>query len=296
MIHRVLIDTTGELDTAMSIRPRAAGAVTCALLALSTACTSAGTSAGTAGQTVAGTPATGTSTGTVAGTASAAPAAPTPATATSAASVPTPEVPATTAPPAAAPAAPPPPAAPQPAGDRGPGCRTDDSNQQRLETTPPGTEFRPLGSLLVPVSRTAGPLIREGGHWHCFARTPEGAARAAAVFAAIDTGHEDWEPAARAQIHPPSAAKAYADRRLKDPINPEGVGEVRVAAFSVMTYTPEQALVMLLVKFPGGLPAMYGSVMVNVRWVDGDWRMDVEKQGVPGLRPFGNDMANLTPW
>ncbi|WP_327681910.1 hypothetical protein [Kitasatospora sp. NBC_00458] len=280
----------------MSSRSRAATATAGALLALSTACASSTTSAtapsAAAVETAAPAPAAPAPTA----PASTAPAPTAPASAAPGATTP-PAVAAPAAPSSTAPAVTAPPAeAPRPAGDRAPGCRTDDGNQERLERTPPGTEFKPLGSLQVPTSRTAGPLIREGGHWHCFARTPEGAARAAAVFAAIDTGHEDWEVAARAQIHPPSAAKSYADKRLKDPINPEGVGEVKVAAFSVMTYTPEQSHVMLLVRFPGGLPAMYGAVQVDLRWVDGDWRMDVEKQGMPELRPFGNDMANLTPW
>ncbi|MER7672340.1 hypothetical protein ABTY61_28305 [Kitasatospora sp. NPDC096128] len=253
----------------MSIRSRAAALAAVAGLALSAACTPTSTSAGTAPTEVS------TST---AGT-------PSPTTATGAPTAPS-----------TAPAAAPPPA-PAPADDRGPGCRTADRDQSTPTATPPGTEFKPLGSLLVPTSRTAGPLLYEGGFWHCFAHTPEGAARAAAVLAAIDTGHDDWEQAARAQIYPPSAATDYADHRLKDPLHAGGVGSVKVVAFSVMTYTPEKSMVMLLVDPPGAPPGVHNSTTANLRWADGDWRLDMSAEGhLPKLGPGVGGTAGFVTW
>ncbi|MBV6699615.1 hypothetical protein KV557_21370 [Kitasatospora aureofaciens] len=253
----------------MSIRPRAIALAAVAALALSAACTPTSTSTG----------ATATAT------------APT-SVATSAASTPS-STAATTAP---APATTTPPV-PVPAGDRGPGCQTDDHDQSKPTATPPGTEFKPLGSLLVPTSRTTGPLLYEGGFWHCFAHTPEGAARAAAVLAAIDTGHDDWEKAARTQIYPPSAAKEYADHRLNDPLHAEGVGSVKVVAFSVMTYTPERAMVMLLVDLPGARPGIHNSTTANLRWADGDWRLDMSAEGhLPKLGPGVGGTYGFVTW
>ncbi|MFD7906987.1 hypothetical protein ACFV4G_32715 [Kitasatospora sp. NPDC059747] len=258
----------------MSIRSRAAALTAIAAIALSAACTPASTSAGTASTDVS--------------TSAAGAPSPTTTAPTTAASAPATTAPATTAPPAPVPA---------PAGDRGPGCQTDDHDQHKPTATPPGTEFKPLGSLLVPTSHTAGPLLYEGGFWHCFAHTPEGAARAAAVLAAIDTGHDDWERAARAQIYPPAAAKDYADRRLKDPLHAEGVGSVKVVAFSVMTYTPEKSMVMLLVDLPGAPPGIHGSTTANLLWADGDWRLDMSAEGhLPKLGPGTSGTAGFVTW
>ncbi|MEU9045277.1 MULTISPECIES: hypothetical protein [unclassified Kitasatospora] len=263
----------------MSIRSRGAALAAVAALGLSAACTptSTSTSASTSAST-------GTTVTATAPTSAATSAASTPGS-TAATSAP---APATTTPPAPEPA---------PVGDRGPGCRTDDHDQSKPTATPPGTEFKPLGSLLVPTSRTTGPLLYEGGFWHCFAHTPEGASRAAAVLAAIDTGHDDWEQAARAQIYPPSAAKEYADHRLQDPLHAEGIGSVKVVAFSVMTYTPERAMVMLIVDLPGARPGSHNSTTANLRWADGDWRLDMSAEGhLPKLGPGLSGTNGFVTW
>ncbi|WP_431679094.1 hypothetical protein [Kitasatospora sp. KL5] len=167
-------------------------------------------------------------------------------------------------------------------GDRGPGCRTDDTDQARPTKAPEGTEFKLTGVTLVPTSRTAGPLVQDGGVWRCFAHTPEGAARAAAVINAVDTPRDDWEASARLQLTPQEAARRYVDNRKADPFGEPLKGVViKMMGFAIQTYSPEQCTVMMLASAG---PDRYLVVTRTVRWVDGDWRMLADQDGSLGQK------------
>ncbi len=150
-----------------------------------------------------------------------------------------------------------------------------------------------VAGLDLPVSATAGPRGTAGGRARGFAQTPAGAVLAAMHLVARtspEPGPAVWEPTLREQVVGPDAA-AYADAVYRDyrsaceqlhlPYG-EPLGQIYATIKGVRldAYTPEAVSLRLLVEGPGtdGRP-MWASTVVQVEWVDDDWKLVAPPMG-----------------
>ncbi|MCN9241335.1 hypothetical protein NGF19_11130 [Streptomyces sp. RY43-2] len=175
--------------------------------------------------------------------------------------------------------------------DRPAGCHTDDSDQTKPTAPPKDFSWKAVGTDLVPVSKSAGPLKFDGPVWSCFAHTPTGA-----VFAAHAIphhfGYAGWRDVAERQVVPGPGRDAFIANREKQQDasasgQPDGSG---YAGFSILSYSKREATVMLLIRVPD--TDQYGSLSVTVRWQDGDWKVAPDQDGAVysgGARVDGTD-------
>ncbi|MET9440149.1 hypothetical protein [Streptomyces sp. NPDC006610] len=177
------------------------------------------------------------------------------------------------------------------------GCRTDDSDQDTRPKPPADVQWRQLNSTLVPVSETAGPVKFDGPAWSCFAHTPMGAVLAAHV---IPNQFDDsnWRDVVDRQMPPGAARDAYIRKRSKLPDDsvvkaPPG-SRGTYAAYSIVSYSEEQATVMVVMQIPRG---GYGAGTVTVVWDDGDWKLRPTLSGslLETATPVGG-LEGFTEW
>jgi hypothetical protein len=166
-------------------------------------------------------------------------------------------------------------------------------------TEAPATEWISEGGVLVPVSREFGPAsVDERGVPSTFAHSPEGALFAAAqitartgaafpasvrqaVTAACVTGEADDVAAFAetvAKAEPISAAQASM-----------------TAAFDYLAYTPEEALVELVMD--AGAEGVYAAFRIAVVWTGEDWALQAPMNGDwnTAVRPV-DDLDIFVPW
>ncbi|EKX66699.1 hypothetical protein Sipo8835_15535 [Streptomyces ipomoeae] len=158
------------------------------------------------------------------------------------------------------------------------GCHTDDSQQDKPTEAPKDFRWKANGTTLVPVSKTAGPLKYDGPIWYCYAHTPMGAVMA--VHSITDhLGYAGWREVVERQVVPGEGRDALiASRSQEKDRSPSGKAEASgYAGFSVLAYNKDWATVMFLIRGPSA--GVYGTASVNVRWHDGDWKLDPEPDG-----------------
>ncbi|MFF2025440.1 hypothetical protein ACFVW2_27015 [Streptomyces sp. NPDC058171] len=171
------------------------------------------------------------------------------------------------------------------------GCETDDSDQKKPTAPPKDVSWKANGTNLVPVSKTAGPLKFDGPVWYCFARTPMGAVLAAHSIA-DKFGFAGWREVAERQVVPGAGRDAFIADRAKEkdtPVSDQPSG-VTYAGFAVLSYNEKEATVMVLAGVPQN--DQYGSLSVNLRWHEGDWKVVPDPDGTlyaGGSRVDGTD-------
>lgn len=156
------------------------------------------------------------------------------------------------------------------------GCRTDDSDTAVPTAAPPDVQWRPVGAMKVPVSKAAGPVRADGPLLWCFARTPQGAALAAQVIVAQMNG-TDWRAIAGQQLVQSRARDFYVALH-SDTSDPAGEPVPAFAGFAVRSYSPDGAVVKLLLNTGGSasanvLSSSFVSTSVTLLWQDGDWKV-----------------------
>lgn len=161
---------------------------------------------------------------------------------------------------------------------RPPGCRTDDSDQEKPKKVPKDFEWKANGTGLVPVSKSAGPLTYDGPVWSCFAHTPMGAVLSAHAIT-DHLSYAGWRKVVDRQVVPGAGRDALIANRSQEEDKPSS-GKADAggyAGFSVLAYNKEEATVMFLVRGPNA--GVYGTVSVTVRWHDGDWKLAPDADG-----------------
>ncbi len=159
---------------------------------------------------------------------------------------------------------------------------------------PGGIRWETVRGIALPVSPTAGPLVVEAsGMKRCYARSPVGALLAVANLA--------WRPLTVAD--PVGAVEAYwlpGTKRAKEiqQLQSPGGRDVNVseltqiAGFQFVSFSPEMATISLArVSSNGG----YQMNALTVRWVDGDWRLDLENSSDQPT-PLSGLPSTVTPW
>ncbi|MFD3936667.1 hypothetical protein ACFWSF_17585 [Streptomyces sp. NPDC058611] len=183
---------------------------------------------------------------------------------------PQPSAPASSGPPAATPSA----GAPSASAEGRPaGCSTNDSDQNIPKQGPSDLKWKQSDTDLLPVSETAGPRQFDGPLWTCYAHTPMGAVLAAHSISTHFTGPR-WREVADRQMARGAGRDEFIKRRGAQPADQSGKGapgsEGTYAGFGVLSYSPTQATVMLLLQLP---EKGYVSGTASVVWEDGDWRL-----------------------
>ncbi|MEU7486831.1 hypothetical protein [Streptomyces sp. NPDC042319] len=164
------------------------------------------------------------------------------------------------------------------ADDRPAGCKTDDSDQEKPTKSPADMRWKSYGTLPVPVSATYGPTKFDGNVWSCYSHTPTGAAMAAHAIT-DKLSYAGWRDVVEKQFVPGTTRdKLEADRAKRKDHPRNGTAESGdFYGFTVMTYSKQQATVQMLMKIDG----QYASTSVSMKWLDGDWKVEVQPDGSP---------------
>ncbi|MEU9509888.1 hypothetical protein AB0D32_26825 [Micromonospora sp. NPDC048170] len=194
-------------------------------------------------------------------------------------------------------AGPPPPVSPTP---------QDSDVAQALPTAVPTTapaevRWELVGPLTVPVSATAGPKQSTATTASGFTRTPEGALIAAAQLtmrASHTLGPDYWQPTIERQF----VASADRDRLLAEyratdsgPADPGAVS--RIAGFSYQSYTPDTAVIGLVLRAPSAGTPRYHVLSLTLLWRDGDWRMQAPPGGAwVSINRVTSDLTGVVEW
>ncbi|GGM14730.1 MULTISPECIES: hypothetical protein [Micromonospora] len=127
----------------------------------------------------------------------------------------------------------------------------------------------------MPVSTTHGPALQDGELLRCFAHTPMGAVLAAHIIP-ITLNGPDGLRVAQLQVAPTVGQRVLLTRLSRDSAGTTArTGGGTYVGFAVDRYSPETAVVQLLVKGTAG----YTASRVVLRWEDGDWKVALSTVG-----------------
>ncbi|WP_244881206.1 hypothetical protein [Micromonospora maris] len=166
---------------------------------------------------------------------------------------------------------------------------------------PDGVRWELVGPLAVPVSATAGPKQVTGTTASGFAHTPEGALVAAAQLAlrsSYSLGEEYWRPTIERQFVPSAdrdrllAALDASDSAPADP-----GAQSQIAGFSYQSYTPDTAVIGLVLRAPSAGAPRYHVLSLTLLWRDGDWRMQAPPGGAwVSVNRTTDDLTGVVEW
>jgi hypothetical protein len=141
-----------------------------------------------------------------------------------------------------------------------------------------------FGPFSLPTSKSAGPLVFDGGIARCFARTPLGAALAAQHLSTRMHAGPDSVRATNQQATPGPGRDKWINKLMTegaiDLTNPTGIAQV--GGFRVVSFTPQQAVVELTPneEAPGQVRVYtYTLVWDGAAWGSGDWKLVVRPDG-----------------
>ncbi|MFD4933545.1 hypothetical protein [Streptomyces virginiae] len=153
------------------------------------------------------------------------------------------------------------------------GCSTDDRDQSIPKQSPADLKWKQSHTDLLPVSDSAGPRTYDEPFWTCYAHTPMGAVLAAHSISTRFTGPR-WREVADRQMARGAGRDEFVKRRGALPADQTKKGapgsEGTYAGFSILSYSPTQATVMLLLQVP---EKGYVTGTASVAWEDGDWKL-----------------------
>jgi hypothetical protein len=181
----------------------------------------------------------------------------------------------TTAPPPSTPAS-------QPAPSPTDNCNPDNHDQNIPADTPKDVKWAAEGSLFFATSPNAGPLVNDpDGVQRCFAHTPYGALIAANVILARMVFANKWEAVLDNQVVPGPGVEAY--RKIRKTVDqapsPGQLGTP--AGWQIVSFDPNVTTVALVQRTSTG-QLQRGDV--NVRWVNGDWKLAIGIDGSPSTQ------------
>lgn len=161
--------------------------------------------------------------------------------------------------------------------DRPAGCQTDDSDQSIPNAPPKDLEWKNIRTMVLPVSQSAGPKIRNGYIWECYAHTPMGAVEAATVIpSVIYSSAKDKNDFIN--TFDKLIVNDDKEKQMRDVWeNGYEDQQVPIKGFKVFSYTKDNANIQVIMgPFDND---MYGSTDVNVKWVNGDWKVLLYSDG-----------------
>jgi hypothetical protein len=155
----------------------------------------------------------------------------------------------------------------------------------------PQVDWQLFAGVALPYSATAGPLQIDGPVYSGYERSQTGALIAAVQIANryLFTAGELWRQVVERQVLPGVGRQVFIRNRAgavaDDPPGTYG----QAAGFRFVAFTPDVASIQLVSRFPttGNLQL----VTVTVRWVDGDWRLQLQPDG--GTSPTAQAVPDL---
>lgn len=164
-------------------------------------------------------------------------------------------------------------------------CRPADTNQQIPAAAPPGVNWQIFKSSALPVSAAAGPLITEGDVVRCYAHTPAGALIAATQLSARVELADGWRQVVNRSVVAGPGREAFVQEHAKQASSaPAGAGSLaQVAGFRFVTFSPETAVIELVVRAP--TTGSLASSVTTVKWADGDWKLELQPDGSANSQP-----------
>jgi hypothetical protein len=147
-----------------------------------------------------------------------------------------------------------------------------DSGQRALTAAPGDVTWEVYQGLSAPVSARSGPTSRTDGVWSGYAHNPTGALLAAAYFSYAANGPDAPAVLSRRTVQGPKqkAALAQATATPRAAFEP-GVAPAIAGFLFRGTYSAESVTIWIGVRSQDITPY----VVVPLRWVDGDWQLDL---------------------
>jgi hypothetical protein len=163
---------------------------------------------------------------------------------------------------------------------------------------PAGTRWEMIGGVAAPGRPDVGPAVTEPVRG-CFARSPTGALLAAANLTALTTlpQAEANEAILRLTADTPGR-ELFTAAIAAEPPRPAGDTALELAGFSLLSWTRDEGVVdlALLVSEPGAV-ARHVSVLMTLRWEDGDWRVVAsDTSGEPFTVRALPSLTGYVPW
>ena len=156
----------------------------------------------------------------------------------------------------------------------------------------PKVQWQLFAGVPLPYSKTAGPLTVDGPLYSGYERSQTGA-----VLAAVQLGNrylltpgDGWREVLQRQVLPGTGRDVFARNRAAMDDTPDPPGTYgQTAGFRFVAFTPDVASIQLVTRFPtsGNLQI----VTVTVKWVDGDWRLELQPDG--GSSPTAQRISDL---
>lgn len=143
----------------------------------------------------------------------------------------------------------------------------------------PKVDWQVFAGVPLPYSKTAGPRTVDGPVYGGYQRSQTGALIAAVQLGTryLITPGDGWREVLERQVLPGTGRDVFARNRatVTEQAPPGTYGQP--AGFRIVAFTPDVAAIQLASRFPttGTLQV----VVVTVKWVDGDWRLELQPDG-----------------
>ena len=184
--------------------------------------------------------------------------------------------------------------APPAYGQRDGDCPEQPENDE-IPVSGPETEWEVFHGAVLPTSVDHGPAIVEGDVARCYSHTPTGALIAASQFGPRSLISLDTRAVVEAgSVDGPGQAQLIEDMERTGPIEQVAPGDFcQTAGFRFISYTPDEAIMSVAAKCPGGFQLRE----VSTQWVDGDWKVVLDDSGssVSSVSTI-NSLSDLTKW
>jgi hypothetical protein len=160
------------------------------------------------------------------------------------------------------------------------GCGIPPGDQRIRSSAPVGVAWRFEGGILIPTKDIIGPGARDSsGVLRCFAYSPIGS-----VFAAMATLAQVQDETTIVKVIEQRVAPGPGRTRALAVARAEGVDAtpgrantpVQFVGFKIVDYTKSRVVLSLAVQTDREKAAGMSVVM---RWIDGDWKMDLRSDG-----------------
>lgn len=164
-------------------------------------------------------------------------------------------------------------ASPQPKG-----CQVPVGDKSLRPALPKDLRWEAANGGTWPVSDTYGPTNQEKGFGVCFARSPLGAALAAASFwSAQYTGHTGKD-AIREYAMDSAGKTTLLDKPGEGDSATIPAAPYPLIGFTVDAFAPDEAIITTVFSTSNSQTGFVG-VPVTLNWVNGDWKLRVSADG-----------------
>ena len=173
----------------------------------------------------------------------------------------------------------------------GPSRASAASGEQEPLLVAPQVQWQLFAGVALPYGSTAGPLEADGPLYRRYERSQAGALIAAVQLGTryLLTPGDGWREVLEQQVLPGAGRDAFArNRATVDEQDPPGTYG-QIAGFRMLAFTTDVAAVQLVSRFPA--TGRLQVVSVTVKWVAGDWRLQLQPDG--GTSPTAQAVDDL---